>query len=130
MPEIGRLKDRFAVFPAERGSAGCRSRPVQAEPSPGMRTPFQGAHDDSAGDMRDLGLALLRRGVDRRAAGQECCSRCRRTPLVGERVYADDDGSILCELCRSLEAQQPLSSRPVHGPEYGHTIKVIDQRAA
>lgn len=82
------------------------------------------------GDMRDLELALLRRGVDQRAAGRECCSRCRRTPLTGERVYDFDHGQVLCELCRVRERHAPLASRLVHTPAFGHTIRIIDQRAA
>ena len=81
-------------------------------------------------DMRDLELALLRRGVDRRDAGRECCSGCRRTPLTGERVYDFDQGQVLCELCRLRQRQAPLASRLVHTPAFGHTIRIIDQRAA
>jgi hypothetical protein len=84
----------------------------------------------STGDMRALELALLRRGVDQRAAGDERCSRCRRTPLVGERVYSEGDRLILCELCRSADVRGALHPRLVHGPAYGHTIRIIDQRAA
>jgi hypothetical protein len=83
-----------------------------------------------AREMAELELALLRRGVDQRVAGSECCSRCRRTPLIGERVYVYEQGPVICELCRSLDAGVPRSSRLVHGPAFGHTIKIIDQRAA
>ena len=78
-------------------------------------------------EMPDLELQLLRRGLDDMAAASERCGRCERTPLVGEyvHVYAD---RLLCELCRELERQQPLAIRLVHGPEFGHTIKV--RRAA
>ncbi len=88
-------------------------------------------------DMPELELALLRRGVDRLSAGCERCGRCHRTPLIGERVYvygdhadhADDDGGeILCELCRALARGAPLHSRIVHGPEFGHTMRITDQR--
>jgi hypothetical protein len=88
------------------------------------------AHGFPTDDMRMLELALLRRGVDQRAAGGERCSRCHRTPLVGERVYSEDDRLILCELCRSADADHMLRARLVHGPAYGHTIRIIDQRAA
>jgi hypothetical protein len=80
--------------------------------------------------MRALELALLRRGVDRQVAGRERCSRCRRTPLVGERVYGEEDGPIVCELCRSRVAHGQVRSRLVRGPAYGHTIRAVDQRAA
>ena len=81
-------------------------------------------------DMLDLELALLRRGLDERLAGSERCSCCQRTPLVGEHVYVYDSGVIACELCRDRQRGTPRTSRLVHGPEFGHTMRIIDQRAA
>jgi hypothetical protein len=78
--------------------------------------------------MPELELAMLRRGVDERAADFERCRRCRRTPLIGERVYVFDSGEILCELCRVGARHVPSHSRLMHGPEFGHTMRVIDQR--
>jgi hypothetical protein len=95
-----------------------------------MDTINDGVQMPLAREMAELELALLRRGVDQRAAGVECCSRCRRTPLIGERVYVYDDGAVTCELCRSLDADARCESRLVHGPAFGHTIRIIDQRAA
>ena len=83
-----------------------------------------------AHDIPDLELALLRRGMDERAAGRERCTHCRRTPLIGERVYLYEGGSILCELCRARERESPARSQVVHGPEFGHTMKIADRRAA
>jgi hypothetical protein len=80
-------------------------------------------------DMEDLELALLRRGVDELSACCERCGRCHRTPLIGERVYSYGSGVTLCELCRALQHEQPLESRLVHGPEFGHTMRVTDNRA-
>ena len=80
--------------------------------------------------MPALELELMRRGVDDLAAGCERCKHCRRTPLIGERVYVYDGGAILCELCRAVESREPLESRIVHGPEFGHTMRITDQRAA
>jgi hypothetical protein len=84
----------------------------------------------SAHDTPDLELALLRRGVDERVAGRERCGRCKRTPLIGERVYVYDSGAIRCELCRTAQRDAPAGSRLVHGPEFGHTMRVTDRRAA
>jgi hypothetical protein len=78
----------------------------------------------------DLELALLRRGVDERSAECERCADCDRTPLIGERLHAYEDGTVRCELCRALSAQSPARSRLVHGPEFGHTMKIVDRRAA
>ncbi len=85
--------------------------------------------DAEVREMPDLELQLMRRALDDRAAASERCGRCERTPLVGEyvHVYAD---RVLCELCRELEREAPLAIRLVHGPEFGHTIKIRDRRAA
>lgn len=86
--------------------------------------------DGPVRDMPALELALMRRGMDDLAAGCERCARCRRTPLIGERVYVYESGAVLCELCRAVELQTPVGSRLVHGPEFGHTLRITDRRAA
>jgi hypothetical protein len=85
--------------------------------------------------MPDLELALLRRGVDELAASSQACGRCRRRPLIGERVYAHPRLGVICELCRlelgaRSEGQASGESRIVRGPEFGHTIRLVDRRAA
>jgi hypothetical protein len=82
------------------------------------------------GDMPELELALLRRGLEEMAAGSERCTHCRRTPLIGERVYVYESEVVVCELCRGLQSEQPSGSHLVHGPAFGHTMRIIDQRAA
>ena len=84
----------------------------------------------SVDDERELELALLRRGVDALSAGCERCSHCGRTPLIGERIYVYASDTVRCELCRALNGERPLASRLVHGPEYGHTMRIIDRRSA
>ena len=82
-------------------------------------------------DTLTLELALLRRGLDERlAGGSERCTCCHRTPLIGERVYEYPSGTVACELCRRRERAVPDASRIVHGPEFGHTMRITDQRAA
>lgn len=81
-------------------------------------------------EMAELELALLRRGLDERSAGCERCRRCRRSPLIGERMYVYESGLELCELCRPVEPGAPRHSHIVHGPEFGHTMRLTDQRAA
>jgi hypothetical protein len=65
-----------------------------------------------------------------RAAGSARCDRCRRTPLIGERVYFYENDAMLCELCRPLQRRAPVRSVLVHGPAFGHTIRITDRRAA
>lgn len=78
----------------------------------------------------ELELALLRRGVSDLEAHAVRCGHCRRHPLIGERVYGYESGAVLCELCRALEPTRHISSQLVHGPEFGHTMKIVDQRPA
>ena len=87
-------------------------------------------HLEPRGRELQLQVALVRRAVDRCDAGRERCCSCRRSPLVGERVYLDQRGAVYCELCRAIEPRPALESRIVRGPEFGHTIRVTDHRAA
>ncbi len=89
----------------------------------------QNPHSDLQREMDQLELSLLRRGIDERTAHREQCSRCRRTPLVGEVVYISGPETIVCELCRFIE-DEPSPTRLVHTPAFGNTIRIIDQRAA
>jgi hypothetical protein len=77
-----------------------------------------------------LELALMRRGLEDAAAGSERCARCQRTPLIGERVYPLPSGLVVCELCRKRRREVLSEWRLVHGPAFGHTIRVVDQRGA
>jgi hypothetical protein len=80
-------------------------------------------------EMAELELALLRRGMDARAGGLQTCSRCHRSPLIGEWVYVYDRQRVLCELCRRMHREAPSSSHLVHTPAFGQTLRIIDQRA-
>jgi hypothetical protein len=81
-------------------------------------------------ETSELQLALLRRSSDNFTATCDRCSRCRRTLLAGEQVYECAHGRLVCELCIAFEDRPPQGSRLVHGPEFGHTIRIVDQRAA
>lgn len=85
---------------------------------------------ESAGHEDELELALLRRGVAQRVDEYEACGCCGRIPLIGERVYGFASGAIVCELCRPLEREGAIFSRLVHGPAFGNSIRIIDQRTA
>ncbi len=106
------------------------ARNPQALKGTNLRAAKTAPVDAKVGEMQELELALLRRGVDQLSAGAERCGHCQRTPLIGERVYVFEKGPMLCELCRAMQSQRPLASRMVHGPEFGHTMRITDQRAA
>jgi hypothetical protein len=80
--------------------------------------------------MPELELALMRRSLAALADSCERCSRCHRSLLIGERIYAYSNGHIVCELCRDREHAEPDEMRTVHGPEFGHTLRIIDRRPA
>jgi hypothetical protein len=45
-------------------------------------------------------------------------------------VYIDRAEAVYCELCRALDPELGLRSELVHGPEFGHTMRLTDHRAA
>jgi hypothetical protein len=78
----------------------------------------------------ELELELLRKGVGDRTKSGRRCRDCRRTPLIGERLYHYQGGELRCELCRPLRREQPVASEVVHGPAYGHAVVRITRVAA
>jgi len=84
----------------------------------------------SVGDTPELELALLRRSLAGLADDCERCSRCHRSLLIGERVYEYASGQAVCELCRDREHAEPDAVRIVHGPEFGHTLRIVARRPA
>ena len=81
------------------------------------------------GDMPELELALLRRGLGDLAGKAEHCHGCGRAMLIGERVYEYDSGEIRCALCRDRERRSPADSHVVHTAAHGHSIRMLDRRA-
>jgi hypothetical protein len=81
------------------------------------------------GDMPELELALMRRGLGGRSGAAEHCDSCQRSMLIGERVYEYENGAVLCALCRQRERDSPADSHTVHGPAFGHSIRIVDRRA-
>lgn len=73
--------------------------------------------------------ALLRKGISSRAAGSPRCYDCRRTPLVGERIYQYDDGRQRCELCRAICREAPLQSELVRSTEQGQSVRLTIRAA-
>jgi hypothetical protein len=84
----------------------------------------------TVGDTPDLELALLRRSLADLADECERCGRCSRSLLIGERIYEYAGGRLACELCRGRERGEPDDTRIVHGPALGHTLRIVDRRAA
>ncbi|HEV3228058.1 MAG TPA: hypothetical protein VGY97_01190 [Solirubrobacteraceae bacterium] len=80
-------------------------------------------------DRADLELALLRKGVGALVADRERCADCRRTPLIGERVYLYADDQIVCELCRPLRKGEPIGSEIVRHSEHGHAVRIVVRAA-
>jgi hypothetical protein len=82
----------------------------------------------TVGDTPELELALLRRGLDDAEAATERCDSCHRSMLIGERVYEYESKAVRCELCRDVSRVDPIGSHTIHGPAFGHSIRVIDRR--
>jgi hypothetical protein len=84
--------------------------------------------ESTIGDTPELEIALLRRGLGDRDEPAERCDSCQRTVLIGERVYEYEGGSVRCHLCRDRHRESPTDSHIVHGPAFGHSIRVLDRR--
>jgi len=70
--------------------------------------------------MPDLAGMLLRRSVGSLGSGRASCSRCRRTPLVGERLHEMDTGRMMCDLCVSAlpeDKRAPVRTERVHASD-------------
>jgi hypothetical protein len=81
-------------------------------------------------DEHDLERALLRRSVGTLATDLERCADCGRIPLIGEWLYRYAAAATVCELCRPLRREEPVSSERVRNSEYGHTVRVHRVRPA
>jgi hypothetical protein len=67
---------------------------------------------------------LLKRSVDILADARITCADCGRTPLVGEQLHLYEAGLAVCELCRPLRRERPISSVNVRHSEYGQAVRV------
>jgi hypothetical protein len=68
----------------------------------------------------DLSAILMRSRIGSLSPSRECCSGCRRTPLVGERLHELDSGRLLCDLCFAAlpeERRLAVRSERVHAGE-------------
>jgi hypothetical protein len=69
-----------------------------------------------------LEIDLLRPSLRDLAAGRTSCVHCRRTPLVGERIYMYGE-RLVCELCRPLRREPPERSELMYSPEHERAVK-------
>ncbi len=103
--------------------------------------PEQPAHPSGGRALRTLRRAqaivpeqlerhLLRRSVGILEGGRTSCADCGRAPLIGEWVHLYGAAEIVCELCRPLRREAPVSSEPVRHGEFGHTVKVTRRAPA
>jgi hypothetical protein len=88
------------------------------------RHPPHAPTDERFAQAPDLERELLRVGVGVLAAGRARCRDCGRTPLIGEDVHVYERGRIVCELCRQLRFEAPVSTERVRHSEYGHAVRV------
>jgi hypothetical protein len=72
---------------------------------------------------------LLRRSIGILAEDRTSCADCGRAPLIGERVHLYTEAEIVCELCRPLRREPPVSTELVRHSEFGHTVKVTRNAA-
>jgi hypothetical protein len=80
-----------------------------------------------------LESVLLRKSVGALYSRRHRCAHCRRTPLVGERVYlyaAAAGERLVCELCRPLRSEPPSRSELVHSAEHDRCVRLRGRRAA
>jgi hypothetical protein len=68
-------------------------------------------------------ISLLRHSVGALVERRTHCEHCRRTPLVGERVYLYGE-RLVCELCRHLRREPPERSELVHSAESAGSVRV------
>ncbi len=67
---------------------------------------------------------LLRLSVELLSEERHRCCDCGRTPLIGEDVHVYGRGEIVCELCRQLRPQKPISTDRVRHGEAGNAVRV------
>jgi hypothetical protein len=81
-------------------------------------------------DAEQLERFLLRRGVGVLAADRDRCVDCGRTPLVGEQVHLyGSHARVVCELCRPLRREPPVTVETVRHTERGHTVRLTARAA-
>lgn len=80
-------------------------------------------------DAARLERQLLRRSVGVLTAERDRCEDCRRTPLIGERLYRFAGGRPVCELCRALRPESAEGWETVRHSEHGHAVRLTVRAA-
>ena len=80
---------------------------------------------------REIASILLRNSLGALQSDPPQCSRCRRSPLVGELLYVLRSGRRVCSLCAARAASiegEPVGAERVRSSE--RRLAVVQQRAA
>ena len=80
---------------------------------------------------REIASILMRNSLSRLQSDGPQCSRCRRSPLVGELMHVMRSGRRLCSLCVARSASRegdPVSVERVRSGE--RPLAIVQQRAA
>lgn len=72
----------------------------------------------------DFERLLLRVAVDELSAERARCRDCGRTPLISEDVHLYERGQVVCELCRPLRREAPVSTERVRHNEHGLAVRL------
>lgn len=72
--------------------------------------------------VTEIETVLTRRSVGALVHDRVTCHDCRRTPLIGECVYAYGERAV-CELCRPRHRAAPDSSALVRSPGHEHVVR-------
>ena len=79
---------------------------------------------------RDMASLLVLGSLDRLEASEPQCSRCRRTPLVGELIYELRSGRQACSLCVARVASLEGEPVGVERVRHGERPLAVTRRAA
>jgi hypothetical protein len=88
---------------------------------------LQRPSDSSSPTDKEFERHMLRLSVEDLTAERAHCADCGRTPLVGEDVHLYERGRVVCELCRQLRSELPVSTQRVR---YGTPGAVRLRRAS
>jgi hypothetical protein len=89
---------------------------------PGMRP--QRLAESHSPTSQDFERHMLRLSVEDLTAERAHCADCGRSPLVGEDVHLYERGRVVCELCRQLRSEPPVSTQRVRYGTPGQSVRL------